>query len=113
MITYVSDQQNKHSLTVPFLNIRFLFWLQKQVNRRAPNCSSSSDSKILEEVASSSNKKTRFFTAVKDEPTVTDNESDGSDSESFRVKRRSFKLENRTVVLETRDSEKHQVLKIT
>ncbi|CAN6855942.1 unnamed protein product [Brassica oleracea] len=81
------------------------------VNRRAPNCSSSSDSKILEEVASSSNKKTRFFTAVKDEPTVTDNESDGSDSESFRVKRRSFKLENRTVVLETRDSEHHQDLK--
>ncbi|KAL0692894.1 hypothetical protein Bca4012_060074 [Brassica carinata] len=69
------------------------------VNRRAPNCSSSSDSKLLEEVASSSNKKTRFFSAVKDEPIVTDQESDGSDSESFRVKRRSFKLENRTVDL--------------
>ncbi|XP_018441586.2 lysine-specific demethylase JMJ13 isoform X1 [Raphanus sativus] len=82
-----------------------------QVNRRAPNCSSSSDSKLLEEVASSSNKKTRFFSAVKDEPIVTDQESDGSDSESFRVKRRSFKLENRTVVLETRDSEHHQDLK--
>ncbi|KAG5395143.1 hypothetical protein IGI04_025106 [Brassica rapa subsp. trilocularis] len=55
-------------------------------------CSTSADySKHSEEVASSSsNKKTRFFSA------------------GFRVKRRSsLKLENRTVVLNTRDSEHH------
>ncbi|CAH8382808.1 unnamed protein product [Eruca vesicaria subsp. sativa] len=78
------------------------------VNRRA-NCSSSSDSKLSEDVGSSSNKKTRFFSAVQDEVLVTDQESEGSDSESFRVKRRSsLKCEHRTVVLETRDFEHHQ-----
>ncbi|WZZ73519.1 lysine-specific demethylase JMJ706 [Brassica napus] len=78
------------------------------VNRRA-NCSSSSESKHSEEVASSiSNKKTRFFSAVQDAQLVADQESDGSDSEGFRVKRRSsLKLENRTVVLDTRDSDHH------
>ncbi|XP_056851151.1 lysine-specific demethylase JMJ13-like isoform X1 [Raphanus sativus] len=79
-----------------------------QVNRRA-NCSSSSDSKLSEDVASSSNKKSRFFSAVQDEVLVTYQESDGSDSESFRVKRRSsLKCENRSVVLERRDSGHHQ-----
>ncbi|KFK31421.1 hypothetical protein AALP_AA6G109700 [Arabis alpina] len=78
------------------------------VNRLA-NCSSSSDSnKVSEEVANSSNKRTRFFPAVQDEQ-VTDQESDGSDSESFRVKRRSsLKSENRTVVLDTKDSDQYQ-----
>ncbi|KAJ0240618.1 Uncharacterized protein HA466_0222190 [Hirschfeldia incana] len=79
-----------------------------QVKRRG-NCSSSSESKHSEEVASSSNKKTRFFSAVHDEPVAADQESDGSDSEIFRVKRRSsLKLENRAVVLDRRDSEHHQ-----
>ncbi|KAL0644900.1 hypothetical protein Bca4012_043190 [Brassica carinata] len=79
----------------------------KQVNRGA-NCSSSSDSKLSEDVASSSNKKTRFFSAVQDEVLGTDQESEGSGSESFRVKRRSsLKCGNRAVVQETRDSEHH------
>ncbi|CAN6858837.1 unnamed protein product [Brassica oleracea] len=79
----------------------------KQVNRGA-NCSSSSDSKLSEDVASSSNKKTRFFSAVQDEVLGTDQESEGSGSESFRVKRRSsLKCGNRTVVQETRESEHH------
>ncbi|CAH8311898.1 unnamed protein product [Eruca vesicaria subsp. sativa] len=79
-------------------------------NRRA-NCSSSSESKHSEEVAScSSNKKTRFFPAVQDQPVVVaDQQSDGSDSEGFRVKRRSpLKLKKRTVVLDTRDTEHHK-----
>ncbi|XP_019098042.1 PREDICTED: lysine-specific demethylase JMJ706-like isoform X2 [Camelina sativa] len=81
------------------------------VNRRA-NCSSSSDSKLSEEVACSNNKKTRFFPAVQDERLVEDEESDGSDFESFRVKRRSsLKFENRTVVLDARDTDHHQELK--
>ncbi|KAF3519651.1 hypothetical protein DY000_02058972 [Brassica cretica] len=68
-----------------------------------------SESKLSEEVASSSNKKTWFFSAVHDEPVVGDQESDVSDSEIFRVKlRSSLKLESRTVVLDTRDSEHHQ-----
>ncbi|ESQ39840.1 hypothetical protein EUTSA_v10000785mg [Eutrema salsugineum] len=80
------------------------------VNKRA-NYSSSIDSKLSEEVASSINRKTRFFSAVQDE-IVADQESDGSDSESFRVKRRSsLKFENPTVILDTRDSEHHQELK--
>ncbi|WZZ81788.1 hypothetical protein YC2023_102360 [Brassica napus] len=78
------------------------------VNRRG-NCCSCSESKLSEEVASSSNKKTWFFSAVHDEPVVGDQESDVSDSEIFRVKSRSsLKLESRTVVLDTRDSEHHQ-----
>ncbi|KAJ0252746.1 Uncharacterized protein HA466_0118930 [Hirschfeldia incana] len=78
------------------------------VNRGA-NCSSSSDSKLSGDVASSSNKKSRFFSAVQDEVLVSDQKSDGSDSESFRVKRRSsLKCKNRSVVLETRDAEHHQ-----
>ncbi|KAG5384362.1 hypothetical protein IGI04_035832 [Brassica rapa subsp. trilocularis] len=73
------------------------------VNRRG-NCCSCSESKLSEEVASSSNKKTWFFSAVHDEPQAA-----VSDSEIFRVKRRlSLKLESRTVVLATRDSEHHQ-----
>ncbi|KAL0844266.1 hypothetical protein Bca101_017512 [Brassica carinata] len=79
-----------------------------QVNRRG-NCCSCSESKLSEEVASSSNKKTWFFSAVHDEPVVGDQESDVSDSEIFRVKRlSSLKLESGTVVLDTRDSEHHQ-----
>ncbi|KAG5411934.1 hypothetical protein IGI04_008253 [Brassica rapa subsp. trilocularis] len=79
-----------------------------QVNRRG-NCCSCSESKLSEEVASSSNKKNWFFSAVHDEPVVGDQESDVSDSEIFRVKRRlSLKLESRTVFLATRDSEHHQ-----
>ncbi|KAG2256026.1 hypothetical protein Bca52824_075320 [Brassica carinata] len=78
------------------------------VNRRG-NCCSCSESKLSEEVASSSNKKTWFFSAVHDEPVVGDQESDVSDSEIFRVKRlSSLKLESGTVVLDTRDSEHHQ-----
>ncbi|XP_023641201.1 lysine-specific demethylase JMJ706 [Capsella rubella] len=77
------------------------------LNRRV-NCSNSSDSKLSEEVASSSNRKTRFFPAVQDEQLMADQESDGSDSESFRVKRRSsLKFENRTVVVDTRDNTDH------
>ncbi|KAH0924152.1 hypothetical protein HID58_024170 [Brassica napus] len=71
-------------------------------------CSTSADySKHSEEVASSSsNKKTRFFSAVQDAQLVADQESD--------VKRRSsLKLENRTVVLNTRDSEHHPVQNFT
>ncbi|CAG7897692.1 unnamed protein product [Brassica rapa] len=69
----------------------------QQVNRRG-NCCSCSESKLSEEVASSSNKKNWFFSAVHDEPVVGDQESDVSDSEIFRVKRRlSLKLESRTV----------------
>ncbi|CAN8267241.1 unnamed protein product [Cochlearia groenlandica] len=77
------------------------------INRQA-NCSSSNDSKLSKEVASNTNKKTRFFSTIQDK-LVTEQESDGSDSESFRVKRRSpLKLENPTVVLDTRDSDHHQ-----
>ncbi|CAH2046139.1 unnamed protein product [Thlaspi arvense] len=82
------------------------------VTRRA-NCSSSIDSKLSEEVASSANKKTRFFSAIQDELVADHESSDGSDSESFRVKRRSsLKLENRAVVLDTRDSEHQEVKRL-
>ncbi|CAN8245793.1 unnamed protein product [Cochlearia groenlandica] len=77
-------------------------------NRRS-NCRSSSDSKVSEEVASSSNKKSRFYPAVVQDELFADQENDGSDSEGFRVKRRSLiKFENPTVVSDTRDSDHYQ-----
>ncbi|CAN7075543.1 unnamed protein product [Brassica oleracea var. botrytis] len=104
--TYGIVRTTKHSSCIS--SVADIMNALQQVNRRG-NCCSCSESKLSEEVASSSNKKTWFFSAVHDEPVVGDQESDVSDSEIFRVKRlSSLKLESGTVVLDTRDSEHHQ-----